>query len=118
MTALSDGTHGRLRIMRLVRAAQALPNAHLTQLLQADCCTAMDARSAIGRHTLWSVHMHSLSAPGDREFLLGMAQVVDLAVNFGCSCSYNSGLLRSNPTGDGQSGTDLTDALPNKGLTL
>lgn len=81
----------RMRIMTPVTAAEALSEENLRRIMQANFDSALDARYAIAKGTLWSAFIHPLGALDDRAFLLGLGQVVNLANTFGDS--YSSGLL-------------------------
>ncbi|MGR8919196.1 MAG: type III secretion system chaperone [Gammaproteobacteria bacterium] len=114
---ITDEKHDRMRIMGHVTAAEALDEALLTRTMQANFDTALDARYAIARNTLWSVFVHPLSTLSERDFLLGLGQVVNLANTFGSS--YSSGLLSF---GGGDSGAirerELLDELLEKGQAI
>ncbi len=59
--------------------------------MQANFDSALDARYAIAKQTLWSVYLHPLSSLRDDEFLTGLGETVNLVSTFGTT--YSSGLL-------------------------
>lgn len=114
---LTDPDHDRMRIMGHVTAAEALDAELIERLMQANFDTALDARYAIARNTLWSVFLHPLGSLTEHDFLTGLGQVVNLANTFGKS--YSSGLLMFRG-GDSQSlnEQDLIRELLEKGLSI
>ncbi|MEM7543132.1 MAG: type III secretion system chaperone [Pseudomonadota bacterium] len=91
MMIVTDENADRMRIMSPVTAADALDQQMLLRLMQANFDSALDARYAIARGTLWSAFIHPLTPLSDEEFLTGLGQVFNLAETFGES--YSSGLL-------------------------
>ena len=85
--------------------------------MQANFDTALDARYAIAKDTLWSAFIHPLHSLDDEAFLLGLGQVVNLVNTFGSS--YTSGLLifRGGDSG-GIREKELLDELIGKGLAI
>ena len=114
---ITDAAHDRMRIMTHVTAAEALEPEHLTRVMQANFDSALDARYALARNTLWSVFIHPLASLSDHDFITGLGQVVNLANNF--SSSFSSGLLMF---GGGDSGQirerELIEGLLEKGLSI
>ena len=88
---LTDESANRMRIITPVTAADALTEENLRRVMQANFDTALDARYAIAKGTLWSTFIHPLRSLDDEAFLKGLGQVVNLANTFGSS--YSSGLL-------------------------
>jgi hypothetical protein len=60
-------------------------------LLQANFDSALDARYAIAQDTLWGTFIHPLSELSDEEFLVGLAQTVNVVTSYGTS--YSSGMF-------------------------
>ena len=82
-------------------------------MMQANFDSALDARYAIARGTLWSVFIHPLEALQKNELISGLGQVVNLAQSYGTL--YSGGALQY---GGGDSGTlqrRLIDELLKKG---
>ena len=88
---ITDERHNRMRIMSPVTTQDRLNEAELTRLLEANFSSALDAKYALRDQTLWSVFTHPLGELSDEQFLDCVAQVANLANNFGQS--YASGNL-------------------------
>lgn len=88
---VTDPVADRMRILVPVRPAEGLSEADLTRIMQANFDSALDARYAIARGTLWSAFIHPLGPLGREEFLSGLGQTVNLAKSYGTS--YASGAL-------------------------
>ena len=88
---ITDECHNRMRIMSPVTTQDRLNEAELTRLLEANFSSALDAKYALRDQTLWSVFTHPLGELSDEQFLDCVAQVANLANNFGHS--YASGNL-------------------------
>ena len=88
---ITDERHNRMRIMSPVTTQDRLNEAELTRLLEANFSSALDAKYALRDQTLWSVFTHPLGELSDEQFLDCVAQVANLANNFGHS--YASGNL-------------------------
>jgi hypothetical protein len=58
--------------------------------MQANFDSALDARYAIAKETLWSAYIHPLSTLSDEDFLSGLGQTVNLVDTFGSSFSSGS----------------------------
>lgn len=91
LLVITDEKADRMRIMTPVAATDTLDEPTLYRLMQANFDTALDARYAIARETVWSVFLHPLQLLSVKEFLVGLGQVVNLAETYGSS--YSSGLL-------------------------
>ena len=88
---ITDETHNRMRIMSPVTTQDRLNKDELARLLEANFSSALDAKYALRDQTLWSVFTHPLGELSDEQFLDCVAQVANLANNFGHS--YASGNL-------------------------
>ncbi|MCZ6664709.1 MAG: type III secretion system chaperone [Gammaproteobacteria bacterium] len=114
---ITDENADRMRIIVPVTAAEALSEDLLVRVMQANFDSALDARYAIAKDTLWSAYIHPLRSLDDKEFLLGLGQAVNLANTFGKD--YSSGLLIF---GGGDSRgireKELLDELVEKGLAI
>ena len=95
---ITDEAADRMRIMVPVADSGPLGSDLLYRLLQANFDTALDARYAIARDTLWSTFLHPLSPLTDEQFYSGFLQSVTLAATFGTD--YSSGALRFGGGGD------------------
>ena len=82
---ITDARHNRMRIMSPVAAQDQLDKAELIRLLEANFGSALDSKYALRDKTLWSVFTHPLAELTDEQFLDCMAQVANLADNFGGS---------------------------------
>ena len=82
---ITDARHNRMRIMSPVAAQDQLDKAELIRLLEANFASALDSKYALRDQTLWSVFTHPLAELSDEQFLDCMAQVANLADNFGRS---------------------------------
>ena len=82
---ITDARHNRMRIMSPVAAQDQLDKAELIRLLEANFASALDSKYALRDQTLWSVFTHPLAELTDEQFLDCMAQVANLADNFGRS---------------------------------
>ena len=82
---ITDECHNRMRIMSPVTTQDRLNEAELTRLLEANFSSALDAKYALRDQTLWSVFTHPLGELSDEQFLDCVAQVANLANNFGDS---------------------------------
>ncbi|PKP68349.1 MAG: hypothetical protein CVT83_05585 [Alphaproteobacteria bacterium HGW-Alphaproteobacteria-5] len=80
---VTDVRADRMRILVPVRPAEGLGEADLERMMQANFDSALDARYAIARGTLWSAFIHPLSPLGRDEFLSGLGQTVNLATSYG-----------------------------------
>ena len=82
---ITDETHNRMRIMSPVAPQDKLDKDELTRLLEANFGSALDAKYALRDETLWSVFTHPLGELSEEQFLDCVAQVANLANNFGSS---------------------------------
>ena len=82
---ITDARHNRMRIMSPVAAQDQLDKDELIRLLEANFGSALDSKYALRDQTLWSVFTHPLAELSDEQFLDCMAQVANLADNFGRS---------------------------------
>lgn len=89
---VTDERADRMRILVPVRPAEGLTEADLERLMQANFDSALDARYAIARGTLWSAFIHPLSPLGKDELLSGLGQTVNLATSYG-SLYASGGLI-------------------------
>ncbi len=89
LLVITDDNANRMRILTGVIEVQDLEQQRLTRLMQANFDSALDARYAIARGMLWSAFLHPLSTLDERDFISGIAQVVNLAVTHGST--YSSG---------------------------
>ena len=80
---VTDARADRMRILVPVRPAEGLTVADLERMMQANFDSALDARYAIARGTLWSAFIHPLSPLGKDELLSGLGQTANLAASYG-----------------------------------
>jgi hypothetical protein len=88
---ITDENADRMRIMSPITRAGDLNDADLMRIMQANFDSALDARYAVARGTLWSAYLHPLRSLADAEFLSALGQVVNLVATYGKS--YSSGAL-------------------------
>ena len=74
-----------MRIISPIVAQAQLDKDELSRLLEANFATALDAKYALRDQTLWSVFTHPLAELTEEQFLDCLAQVANLANNFGGS---------------------------------
>ncbi|MBO6604309.1 MULTISPECIES: type III secretion system chaperone [Paracoccaceae] len=84
-----DQAANRMRAMVPVASADALSEADLARVMQANFDTALDARYAIGQGRLWAVYVHPLAELHGAQLIEGIAQTVNLARSYGTL--YTSG---------------------------
>lgn len=89
VTIITDAVSNRMRILVPVASAEALDEADMRRMMQANFDTALDARYAIANGRLWSVFIHPLAELESDQVVSGLAQTVVLARNYGGS--YASG---------------------------
>ncbi len=88
---ITDENADRIRIISPITFANALSETELMRITQANFDSALDARYAVARDTLWSTFLHPLRSLTDTVFLSGLGQVVNLVATYGKS--YSSGAL-------------------------
>lgn len=88
---ITDENADRMRIISPITRAGALSETELMRITQANFDSALDARYAVARDTLWSAFLHPLTSLTDTELLSGLGQVVHLVATYGKS--YSSGAL-------------------------
>lgn len=91
VTIITDECADRMRIIVPVAPTKKIDKDRLYRLMQANFDSALDARYSIANDILWAAFIHPLSVLGDKEFLSGLGQTVNLALTYGDS--YSSGAL-------------------------
>ena len=91
VSVITDEKADRMRIIVPVAPTEKIEKDMLYRLMQANFDSALDARYSIANNILWAAFIHPLSELGDKEFLLGLGQTVNLALTYGDS--YSSGAL-------------------------
>jgi hypothetical protein len=84
---MSDDRHNRMRVLAPVARLEALDAGILLRLLEANVSSALDARYALFRGTLWSVFLHPLDALTEPELRNALQQVVTLVKTTGTTYS-------------------------------
>jgi len=114
---ITDESADRMRVIAPIVSSAELSEELLRRAMQSNFDSALDARYAIAKETLWSAFIHPLSSLSEHELLLGIGQVVNLVTTFGSS--FSSGLLLFGG-GDSQGirEQELLEALVNKGLAI
>ena len=85
IVVITDASNNRMRIITPIAAQDQLDKDELTRLLGANFSSALDAKYALHDGALWSVFTHPLGELTDEQFLDCLAQVTNLANNFGSS---------------------------------
>ena len=86
-----DVAADRIRIMIPIGDAEDVDAERLLRLMQANFDSALDARYAVARGTLWGVFIHPLSTLTDEDFLLGLGQTANVVLTYGTT--YSSGMF-------------------------
>lgn len=91
LLVITDETANRMRIISGVAEVKDIDAEGMTRMMQANFDSALDARYAVAKGVLWSAFLHPLSTLDERDFVSGVAQVVNLAATYGST--YSSGAL-------------------------
>ena len=110
---ITDVTQDRMRVMTPVRQLQGISPDEMTRMMQANFDTALDARYAIGRETLWAVYVHPLSPLQKNQLISGVGQVINLALTYGSI--YSGGALNYGGGDSGGINRKLIEDLLEKG---
>lgn len=86
---VTDVAADRMRAMVPIRGADALDEAELRRLMQANFDSALDARYAVANGRLWSVFIHPFGPLETAQLVSGLAQTVTAAQTYGTL--YSSG---------------------------
>lgn len=113
LLVVTDIQADRMRVMAPVRDAEGLTAEEMRRMMQANFDSALDARYAVARDTLWSVFIHPLSPLEKDEFISGLGQVVNLAQSYGTL--YSGGALQYGGGDSGEIQRRLIDDLLKKG---
>ena len=99
---MSHVGHNRMRVLAPVARLEALDAGILLRLLEANFSSALDARYALFRGTLWSVFLHPLDSLTEPELRNALQQVVTLVKTTGTtyvSTGLSFGRYPPNPEG-------------------
>ncbi|MEM6480837.1 MAG: type III secretion system chaperone [Pseudomonadota bacterium] len=113
---ITDDANDRMRALVPVRDTNDLSAADLTRMMQANFDTALDARYAIARDTVWATYIHPLSPLEKDQFISGLGQVVNLAQSYGTL--YSGGALSFGGGDSGALQRELIDELLKKGQEI
>ena len=91
MYCITDEYHDRMRIITPVANVDELTAEVLSRCMEANFDRALDARYCIHHGTLWGAFIHPLRALDEQQFRSAIAQVQQVARNFGNT--YSSGPL-------------------------
>lgn len=91
VTVIADPEADRMRMIVPIMDAKDLTETLQMRVLQANFDTALDARYAVAKGTVWSTFIHPLGALTDRQALSGLGQTVNLVKSFGTT--FSSGAL-------------------------
>jgi hypothetical protein len=109
---ITDESADRMPVIAPIASSAELSEELLRRVMQSNFDSALDARYAIAKETLWSAFIHSLSSLSEHELLLGIGQVANLVTTFGSS--FSSGLLLFGG-GDSQGIGDLSKQVATAG---
>lgn len=110
---ITDDVNDRMRALAPVRDTSELSATDLTRMMQANFDTALDARYAIARDTVWATYIHPLSPLEKDQLISGLGQVVNLAQSYGTL--YSGGALSFGGGDSGALQRKLIDELLKKG---
>lgn len=119
----TQSSANRMRIVAQIVKADEIPEAQLTEMLEANYHSALDARYALTQDIVVSAFIHPLAELSNEQFLLGLYQVASCAATFGSAYSGGTmtfGLSTGEPTAgetdqEGESETMLESII--KGIT-
>ncbi len=83
LVIVTDPEADRMRIMTPVANVADVSPEQLVRMMQANFDTALDARYAIARGTLWSTFIHPMSPLEKNQFISGLGQTVNLVKTYG-----------------------------------
>lgn len=110
---VTDINQDRMRVMTPIRPQQEISPDEMTRMMQANFDSALDARYAIARETLWAVYIHPLSPLQKNQLISGIGQVVNLALTYGSI--YSGGALNYGGGDSGGINRKLIEDLLEKG---
>ncbi|MEO1139534.1 MAG: type III secretion system chaperone [Pseudomonadota bacterium] len=113
---ITDPENDRMRALAAVGEVSEIDEADLTRMMQANFDSALDARYAIAKETVWSTYIHPFKPLEKDQLISGLGQVVNLVQSYGTL--YSGGAMQF---GGGDSGTlqrELIDELLKKGEEL
>lgn len=88
---ITDANVDRMRVIIPITEAQSLDKEKLYRIMQANFDSALDARYAIARGTLWSTFLHPLTSLTETDFIMGVGQAINIVTSYGTT--YNSGVF-------------------------
>lgn len=91
MTIIYDINADRMRIVCPIANLSDITKDHISQAMEANFHTALDARYAISNEVVWSVFIHPLSDLSEKLFQSALEQTLYAAATFGKQ--YSSGAL-------------------------
>ena len=114
---ITDEKADRMRIISPITKSGELTQKQLYRIMQANFDSALDARYAVAKELLWSAFIHPLSSLSDRDFLIGVGQVVNLVSSYGDSYSSGALIFRGGDS-NGLEKREVIDDLLEKGLSV
>ncbi|MEM6577256.1 MAG: hypothetical protein AAF678_02075, partial [Pseudomonadota bacterium] len=99
-----------------VRDTDDLSAEELTRMMQANFDTALDARYAIARDTVWATFIHPLRPLEKDQLISGLGQVVNLAQSYGTL--YSGGAMSFGGGDSGALQRALIEELLKKGQEI
>lgn len=106
----------RMRAMVPIASVDDVTPEEMARMMQANFDTALDARYAVAQGRVWGVFIHPLGALEREQFLSGLVQTVNLALNYGTTYSGGAQVF-----GGGDSNgiyQELLDDLLNRGQDI
>lgn len=113
---ITDPVNDRMRALAPVRDTNDISASELTRMMQANFDTALDARYAIARDTVWATFIHPLSPLEKDQLISGLGQVVNLTQSYGSL--YSGGALSFGGGDSGALQRALIDELLKKGQEI
>jgi len=100
MTIIYDVNADRMRIVCPIVKVKDITKDHISQAMEANYHTALDARYAISNDIVWAVFIHPLSDLSEKLFTSALEQTLYTAATFGKE--YSSGALNFPKVEDSQ----------------
>lgn len=113
---ITDQANDRMRALAPVRDTDDLSAEDLTRMMQANFDTALDARYAIARGTVWATFIHPLRPLEKDQLISGLGQVVNLTQSYGTL--YSGGAMSFGGGDSGALQRALIDELLKKGQDI
>ncbi|MDA5095522.1 hypothetical protein O2N63_15640 [Aliiroseovarius sp. KMU-50] len=113
---IADPLADRMRALVRIGPADAMDEAMMMRLLQANFDAVLDARYAVAGGQIWSAYIHPLSPLEPSELVSGLAQMVNAAQSFGTG--FTGGGVQFGGGDSNELQQELMEGLRKKGLPL